>query len=81
MEKNLLYYDAKTPSQCRSNAGRPVVCVPLNGRQRRTRLCWARERVSCTRQQWASVLFTDESRLALDSDSGHLLIWREQRNR
>ncbi|GFU67872.1 transposable element Tcb2 transposase [Trichonephila clavipes] len=26
----------------------PVVCVPLNGRQRRNRLCWAREHVSWT---------------------------------
>ncbi|GBN88670.1 hypothetical protein AVEN_42342-1 [Araneus ventricosus] len=43
-------------------ARRPVACVPLNGRQRRARLCWARERVSSIRQQWASVLFTDESR-------------------
>ncbi|GFV97123.1 HTH_Tnp_Tc3_2 domain-containing protein [Trichonephila clavipes] len=33
----------------------PVVCVPLNGRQRRNRLCWAREHVSWTQQQWASV--------------------------
>ncbi|GFV33231.1 HTH_Tnp_Tc3_2 domain-containing protein [Trichonephila clavipes] len=40
-------------------ARRPVVCVPLNGRQRRNRLCWAREHVSWTQQQWASVLFTD----------------------
>ncbi|GFX48037.1 e3 ubiquitin-protein ligase listerin [Trichonephila clavipes] len=29
-------------------ARRPVVCVPLNGRQRRNRLCWAREHVSWT---------------------------------
>ncbi|GBL91151.1 hypothetical protein AVEN_108723-1 [Araneus ventricosus] len=62
-------------------ARRPVVCVPLNGRQRRARLCWAREHVSWTRQQWASVLFTDESRFTLESDSGRLLIWREQRTR
>ncbi|GFT60088.1 transposable element Tcb2 transposase [Trichonephila clavipes] len=41
-------------------ARRPVVCVPLNRRQRRNRLCWAREHVSWTQQQWASVLFTDE---------------------
>ncbi|GFW20024.1 HTH_Tnp_Tc3_2 domain-containing protein [Trichonephila clavipes] len=64
------------------NAGlyaRPVVCVPLNGRQRRNRLCWAREHVSWTQQQWASVLFTDESRFTMESDSGRLLIWREQR--
>ncbi|GFW76511.1 transposable element Tcb2 transposase [Trichonephila clavipes] len=62
-------------------ARRPVVCVPLNGRQRRNRLCWAREHVSWTQQQWASVLFTDESRFTMESDSGRLLIWREQRTR
>ncbi|GFW58448.1 transposable element Tcb2 transposase [Trichonephila clavipes] len=62
-------------------ARRPVVCVPLNGQQRRNRLCWARERVSWTQQQWASVLFTDESRFTMESDSGRLLIWREQRTR
>ncbi|GFW57603.1 HTH_Tnp_Tc3_2 domain-containing protein [Trichonephila clavipes] len=62
-------------------ARRPVVCVLLNGRQRRNRLCWAREHVSWTQQQWASVLFTDESRFTMESDSGRLLIWREQRTR
>ncbi|GFT12822.1 transposable element Tcb2 transposase [Trichonephila clavipes] len=62
-------------------ARRPVVCVPLNGRQRRNRLCWAREHVSWTQQQWASVLFTDESKFTMESDSGRLLIWREQRTR
>ncbi|GFW40792.1 transposable element Tcb2 transposase [Trichonephila clavipes] len=57
-------------------------CVrSLNGRQRRNRLCWAREHVSWTQQQWASVLFTDESRFTMESDSGRLLIWREQRTR
>ncbi|GFT47851.1 transposable element Tcb2 transposase [Trichonephila clavipes] len=54
-------------------ARRPVVCVPLNGRQRRNRLCWAREHVSWTQQQWASVLFTDESRFTMERISlgGH----------
>ncbi|GFS60965.1 transposable element Tcb2 transposase [Trichonephila clavipes] len=49
--------------------------------ERRNRLCWAREHVSWTQQQWASVLFTDESRFTMESDSGRLLIWREQRTR
>ncbi|GFV97693.1 HTH_Tnp_Tc3_2 domain-containing protein [Trichonephila clavipes] len=31
-------------------ARRPVVCVPLNRRQRRARLSWAREHVSWIRQ-------------------------------
>ncbi|GBN87837.1 hypothetical protein AVEN_18515-2-1, partial [Araneus ventricosus] len=43
------------------------------GRQRRARLCWAREHVSWTRQQWTSVFFTDESGFTLESDSGRLL--------
>ena len=41
-------------------ARRPFECIPLNGRHRNARLRWAREHVSWTRQQWASVLFTDE---------------------
>ncbi|GFW26350.1 HTH_Tnp_Tc3_2 domain-containing protein [Trichonephila clavipes] len=59
-------------------ARRPVVCVPSTDDSRRNRLCWAREHVSWTQQQWASVLFTDESRFTMESDSGRLLIWREQ---
>lgn len=62
-------------------ARRPVVCVPLNPGHRAARLRWAREHVSWTSQQWASVLFTDESRFTLESDSGRQMIWREQRTR
>ncbi|GFV41643.1 transposable element Tcb2 transposase [Trichonephila clavipes] len=53
----------------------------ISATTRRNRLCWAREHVSWTQQQWASVLFTDESRFTKESDSGRLLIWREQRTR
>ncbi|GFT81531.1 HTH_Tnp_Tc3_2 domain-containing protein [Trichonephila clavipes] len=59
-KKNLRYYGAKSSYNAGLYARRPVVCVPLNGRQRRNRLCWAREHVSWTQQQWASVLFTDD---------------------
>ncbi|GFU77517.1 HTH_Tnp_Tc3_2 domain-containing protein [Trichonephila clavipes] len=58
-------------------ARRPVVCISLNRRQRRTRLSWAREHISWTRQRWTSVLFTEESTFTVESDSGRLLIWRE----
>ncbi|GFV12591.1 transposable element Tcb2 transposase [Trichonephila clavipes] len=53
----------------------------ISATTRRNRLCWAREHVSWTQQQWASVLFTDESRFTMESDSVRLLIWREQRTR
>ncbi|GFW46487.1 transposable element Tcb2 transposase [Trichonephila clavipes] len=59
-------------------ARRPVVCVPLNGRQRRNRLCWAREHVSWTQQQWASVLALDTINPTLLKDSyrgGGILVW------
>ncbi|GFV60980.1 HTH_Tnp_Tc3_2 domain-containing protein [Trichonephila clavipes] len=59
-------------------ARRPDVCIPLNQRQRRTRLSWAREHVYWIRQRWASVLFTDKCKFILESDSGRLLIWRER---
>ncbi|GFU77289.1 transposable element Tcb2 transposase, partial [Trichonephila clavipes] len=45
-EANLRYYGAKSFTMQGLYARRPVVCVPLNGRQRRNRLCWAREHVS-----------------------------------
>ncbi|GFU49746.1 uncharacterized protein TNCV_2930311 [Trichonephila clavipes] len=61
-KKNLRYYGAKSSSQCRSVCKKTSCVRSLNGRQRRNRLCWAREHVSWTPQQWASVLFTDESR-------------------
>ncbi|GFW85848.1 transposable element Tcb2 transposase [Trichonephila clavipes] len=80
-KKNLRYYGAKSSSQCRSVC-KKTSCV--RSPQRTTAkepLCWARDHVSWTQQQWASVLFTDESRFTMESDSGRLLIWREQRTR
>lgn len=58
-------------------ARRPVLCVPLTRCHKRQRLQWARDHVNWTQEQWQSVLFTDESRFSLDSDSRRRLIWRE----
>ncbi|GFU95554.1 HTH_Tnp_Tc3_2 domain-containing protein [Trichonephila clavipes] len=59
-------------------ARRSVVHVPLNRRQRWAHLSWERGHVSWTRQLWASVLFTDESRFTMENDSGRRLIWKER---
>ncbi|GFU13885.1 transposable element Tcb2 transposase [Trichonephila clavipes] len=58
-------------------ARRPVVCVPLTRQHRTARLQWCREHRNWTEQDWACVLFSDESRFSLSSDCRRQLIWRE----
>ncbi|GFT93242.1 transposable element Tcb2 transposase [Trichonephila clavipes] len=58
-------------------ARRPVVCGPLTGLHRTARLQWCREHHNWTEQDWACVLFSDESRFSLSSDCRRQLIWRE----
>ncbi|GFW71875.1 HTH_Tnp_Tc3_2 domain-containing protein [Trichonephila clavipes] len=58
-------------------ARRPVVCVPLTRQHRTARLQWCREHHNWTEQDWAFVLFSDESRFSLSSDCRRQLIWRE----
>ncbi|GFU73892.1 transposable element Tc1 transposase [Trichonephila clavipes] len=57
-------------------ARRPVVCVPLTRQHRTARLQWC-EHHNWTEQDWACVLFSDESRFSLSSDCRRQLIWRE----
>ncbi|GFS92845.1 transposable element Tcb2 transposase [Trichonephila clavipes] len=56
---------------------RPVVCVPLIRQHRTARLQWCRKHHKWTEQDWACVLFSDESRFSLSSDCRRQLIWRE----
>ncbi|GFV83452.1 transposable element Tcb2 transposase [Trichonephila clavipes] len=58
-------------------ARRPVVCVPLTRQHRTARLQWYREHHNWTEQDWACVLFSDESRFSLSSDCRRQLLWRE----
>ncbi|GFS73998.1 transposable element Tcb1 transposase [Trichonephila clavipes] len=58
-------------------ARRPVVCVPLTRQHRTARLQWCREHHNWTEQDWACVLFSDESRFSLSSECRRQLIWRE----
>ncbi|GFU42790.1 transposable element Tcb1 transposase [Trichonephila clavipes] len=58
-------------------ARRPVVCIPLTRQHRTARLQWCREHHNWTEQNWACVLFSDESRFSLASDCRRRLIWRE----
>ncbi|GFU64288.1 HTH_Tnp_Tc3_2 domain-containing protein [Trichonephila clavipes] len=55
---------------------RPVKCVPLTATHCRMRLTWSSEHVLWTPQQWSCVMFSDEFRFSLPSDSRRTLIWR-----
>ncbi|GFV13487.1 transposable element Tcb2 transposase [Trichonephila clavipes] len=57
-------------------ARRPVMCIPLTRQHRTARLQWC-ELHNWTEEDWACVLFSDESRLSLSSDCRRQLIWRE----
>ncbi|GFY26939.1 transposable element Tcb2 transposase [Trichonephila clavipes] len=59
-------------------ARRPVRCVPLTPDHRRRRCLWFREHRNWRDNEWGRVLFTDESRFSLSSDSHRFLIWRER---
>ncbi|GFX21816.1 HTH_Tnp_Tc3_2 domain-containing protein [Trichonephila clavipes] len=57
-------------------ARRPVRCVPLTATHCHLRLTWSRENALWTPQQWSCVMFSDESRFSLQSDSRRTLIYR-----
>ncbi|GFV63352.1 transposable element Tc1 transposase [Trichonephila clavipes] len=62
-------------------ARRPVRCVPLTPAHRKRRSLWCREHRNLRDNEWGRVLFTDESRFSLSSDSHRILIWRERGSR
>ncbi|GBN98117.1 Transposable element Tcb2 transposase [Araneus ventricosus] len=68
---------SKTLLETRLFARRPAVCVPLTSTHRRVRLAWCREHRDWSVDQWATVLFTDEFRFSLNTDSRRTFIWRK----
>ncbi|GFW85462.1 transposable element Tcb1 transposase [Trichonephila clavipes] len=57
-------------------ARKPDRCIPLTAAHCRLRLTWNREHALWTSQQWSCMMFSDESRFSLQSDSRRTLIWR-----
>lgn len=56
---------------------RPLRCQPLSRGNRAARLNWVTDHENWTENQWAPVLFTDESRFGLHPDSRRVRVWRE----
>ena len=60
---------------------RPYVGQGLTARHRAARLQWARRHFLWGRQQWARVLFSDESRLNLSHHDGRIRVFRRRGER
>ncbi|GFV05569.1 transposable element Tcb1 transposase [Trichonephila clavipes] len=56
----------------------PRVCVPLSVQSRGAPLKWCREYGNWTVSDWSNVMFTDQSRFALEPDDKLIRIWRKQ---
>ena len=55
---------------------RPAIWVPLTRYHVQMRLAWARDHVTWTQNDWAPVLFTDESRFSVDFTDRRARVWR-----
>ena len=55
---------------------RPAIRVLLTRYQVQMRLAWARDHVTWTQNDWAPVLFTDESRFCVDFTDRRARVWR-----
>ena len=60
---------------------RPYVGQVLTARHRAARLQWAQRHFHCGRQQWARVLFSDESRFNLSHHDGRIRVFRRRGER
>ncbi|GFY19045.1 transposable element Tcb1 transposase [Trichonephila clavipes] len=56
-------------------ARRTLRCVPLTATHCRLRLSWSRDHVLWTPQHWSCVMFSDESRISLQTDPRRTFIW------
>ena len=63
------------------HARRPCRGPVLTRIHRRNRLRWCREHQRWTWQQWASVVFSDESRFCLTTADGRERVWRRRGER
>lgn len=59
---------------------RPIRVPVLSRGNRTTRLRWAEEHQNWQEQDWAHILFTDESRFGLRPDSRRIRVWRRPGN-
>ncbi|GFU49967.1 uncharacterized protein TNCV_2362581 [Trichonephila clavipes] len=79
-KKNLRYYGAKSFSQCRSVCKKTSCCVPSTDDSEGTAYA-GQENMFLDAATMGFCAVHRRSRFTMESDSGRLLIWREQRTR
>ncbi|KFM57858.1 Transposable element Tcb2 transposase, partial [Stegodyphus mimosarum] len=62
-------------------ARRPAVCIPLTSAQKHARLNWSLKHRHWSVGEWANVMFSNEPRFSLSTDSRRVTIWRERGTR
>ncbi|GFW30018.1 transposable element Tcb2 transposase [Trichonephila clavipes] len=62
-------------------AKRPAVCIPFTSAHKRTRLNWSFKHQHWSVGEWDNVMFSDEARFSLSTDSRRVTIWRERGTR
>ena len=60
---------------------RPYVGTVLTDHHRRDRLHWADRHINWTRQDWRTILFSDESRFALSNSDDRIRVYRHRNER
>ncbi|GFW30092.1 transposable element Tcb2 transposase [Trichonephila clavipes] len=59
-------------------ARRPAVCILLTSAHKRARLNWSLKHQHWSVGEWDNVMFSEESRFSLSSDSRRITMWRER---
>ncbi|GFU88982.1 transposable element Tcb2 transposase [Trichonephila clavipes] len=60
---------------------RLAVCIPFTSEHKRAHLNWSLKHQHWSVGEWANMMFSDESRFSLSSDSRWVTIWRERGTR
>ncbi|GFV46653.1 transposable element Tcb2 transposase [Trichonephila clavipes] len=75
---DIAFYRGQKTARWWSVCTTPCTVCTFNAAHRRRCSLWCREHRNWRDNEWGRVLFTDESRFSLSSDSHRILIWRER---
>ncbi|GFY23185.1 transposable element Tcb2 transposase [Trichonephila clavipes] len=81
VRRNVVNHQTRRLNHAGLYARRPAVCIPLTSAHKRSRLNWSFKHQHWSVGEWANVMFSNESRFSLSSDSRRVTIWRERGTR